>query len=132
ARKQVPYGFSKPNAFFDPSGAVITGPAKVGLTCASFILAVFDATGIDFVRMEDWPEATPEDKARQAELILQLRGTAGVSEDHISACEAEVGNVRFRPLDIAGAGTAPVLPASYAYASEMGLKIKALLDSLSE
>lgn len=130
-QNQVPYGFSMPNAFFDPSGTVITGPGKVGLTCASFVLAVFEATGLPLISVEDWPAPTPEDKAKQSELVEKLRETA-VSAEHISACEAEIGNVRFRPLDVAGAGTSAVLPASYVYASEVGVKIKDLLDQLTQ
>ncbi len=131
ARQQVPYGFSAPNAFFDQSGALLLGPAKVGLTCASFVLAVFDGAGSPLARLEEWPGASAEDTERQRELLDQLLQTENVSADHLSAAEAEIGNVRFRPLEVAGAGTAKVLPASYVYASEMATKIKSLLDTLS-
>jgi len=128
---QVPYGFSAPSAFFDHSGALISGSAKVGLTCASFVLAVFDSAGLPLVRLEEWPSPTPDDKARQRELLDQLRKNADVSPAHLSALETEIGNVRYRPLEVAGAGTSEVLPASHAYASEMASKIKDLLDTLS-
>ena len=128
---QVPYGFSAPSVFFDHSGALISGPAKVGLTCASFVLAVFDSAGLPLVRLDEWPPPTSVDKARQRELVDQLRTSVNVSPDHLSALETEIGNVRYRPLEVAGAGTAQVLSASHAYASEMASKIKDLLDTLS-
>jgi hypothetical protein len=131
SQDQVPYGFSVPSAFFDYSGALISGPAKVGLTCASFVLAVFDGAGLPLVRMDEWPPPTLVDKARQRELLDELRKSSNVSPAHLSALETEIGNVRYRPLEVAGAGTAEILPASHAYASEMASKIKDFLDSLS-
>jgi hypothetical protein len=128
---QVPYGFSRPSDFFDRSGDLISGPTKVGLTCASFVLAVFDGAGLPLVYLDDWPKATPADKAKQEELLNQLRRDSSVAPDHVSALELEVGNIRYHPLEVAGAATAKELPASHAYASQMAVKIQDLINGLS-
>src|ERR1019366_5213972 len=60
-RQQVPYGFSQPDDFFDADGSFVRGPSKVGLTCASFVLALFQKAGVSLARTEEWPPATPED-----------------------------------------------------------------------
>lgn len=126
---RVPYGFSAPTQFFDPAGRQLSGPAKIGLTCASFVLAVFDAAGFPLIRYETWPPPSPEDVDRQRGLLAALR-EAGVNPEHLSACEAEVGSVRYRPEDVAGAGTAETFPTTYSYAAGVGTDILRLLDAI--
>jgi hypothetical protein len=46
-KRGIPYAFSPPNDRFDlETGDFLLGPSRVGLTCASFVLAVFDSAGI--------------------------------------------------------------------------------------
>jgi hypothetical protein len=97
-RNQIPYGFSSPNRFFDTSGNAIKGPAKVGLTCASFVLAVFEGAGVVLADLDTWPNPTAEDIERQRELLNNLSRDPDVSREHLSAAEAEVGNTRYHPL----------------------------------
>jgi hypothetical protein len=130
ARNQVPYGFSHPNNFFDTSGNLIKGPAKVGLTCASFVLAVFEGARVPLADVATWPEPTADDIGRQRELLTNLERDASVDRDHLNAAKAEVGNTRYHPLDVAGAGTADELPTTYHFASKVGEQIKELLKSL--
>jgi hypothetical protein len=127
-RSQIPYGFSNPNRFFDTSGDLIRGPAKVGLTCASFVLAVFEGAGVALADLDSWPEPTEDDIKRQTELLDTLK-VREIDPDHIAAVSAELGNTRFHPLDVAGAGTADPLPSSYEHASKIGREISALLDA---
>ena len=90
--------------FFDPSG-LLEGPAKIGLTCASFVLAVFDGARIPLVKTNAWPKlATTEDINRQKALLELQRHL--MEEDHARKVKAEIGNLRYHPLDVAGAGTA--------------------------
>lgn len=129
SKQQVPYGFSQPNDFFDSSGGFVRGPSRVGLTCASFVLAVFHTAGVPLARTDEWPLPTIEDLARQKELLEQLKERQTPAE-HVSACEAEVGNVRFRPLEVAGASTASPLPASYEYSARLATSIQELINGL--
>ena len=77
-RNQLPYGFSEPNDFFDTSGNLIKGPAKTGLTCASFVLALFEAARTPLADLDTWPEPTSEDIERQRALLTQLANTSNV------------------------------------------------------
>jgi hypothetical protein len=129
-RNQVPYGFSQPNNFFDTSGDLIKGPAKVGLTCASFVLAVFEVARVPLADLTTWPQPTEEDISKQREQLEILRQDSAVDREHLMATEAEIGNSRYRPLDVAGAGTADDLPATYSYASKMADMIGALLKTV--
>lgn len=125
---RVPYGFSSPNDFFDMSGRVLKGRAKVGLTCASFVLAVFAAANLPLVKIETWPAAGRKDMLRQKKLLgAQL---ALMSAEHAGRVSAEIGNFRYHPLEVAGAATAESLPTDHQYAVRMAKKINTLLTRI--
>jgi hypothetical protein len=127
-RNQVPYGFSHPNNFFDTSGDLIKGPAKVGLTCSSFVLAVFEVARVPLADLTTWPQPTEEDISRQREQLEMLAKDLTIDREHIEATKAEIGNTRYHPLEVAGAGTADDLPTTYSYASKMADEIRELLN----
>ncbi len=126
-RNQLPYGFSHPNKFFDTSGNIIKGPAKIGLTCASFVLAVFEGAGVLLADLEGWPSPTQEDMERQRALFDRLEGDDHVERGHVAAVRGELGNTRYHPLDVAGAATADPLPSSYEHAATVGREIQKLI-----
>jgi len=120
----VPYGFSQPNRFFDHTGTVLKGPAKVGLTCATFVLAVFETAGLTLVQYETWPQPADEDVVRQGELAKRLDENQHVPREHIRAIRNEIGNIRYRPLEVAGAATSDSLPSDHLYASRVATRIR--------
>lgn len=128
--RQVPYGFSDPDDFFESDGTFILGRAKMGLTCASFVLAVFQKAGVPLARIAEWPPPTPEDIDAKRDLIRRLQ-SEHVPAEQISACESDMGKVRFRPLQVVGASTAHPFPSSYEHANSVARSIKALLDTMS-
>ena len=130
---RVPYGLSKPGQFFDfSSGKLLArGPAKVGLTCASFVLEIFNQTGFPLVKYEDWPDPSKEDIKKQRAYLKEIKRDYPNEVEHAKAFEAEIGNIRYTPLQVAGAGTADVPPVDYAYASDIAAKIHDLLKRLS-
>lgn len=74
-RDQVTFSFSRPSGYFDFEGKQIKGPAKAGLTCAAFVLAVFDAAKFPLVLEDQWPPPDATDIERQNSLLDQLRKT---------------------------------------------------------
>ncbi|HEY7089649.1 MAG TPA: hypothetical protein VH518_16240, partial [Tepidisphaeraceae bacterium] len=51
-----PYANSSPRGFFlNERLEFIYGAGSLGLTCASFVLAVFNFVGIDLVNYDSWP-----------------------------------------------------------------------------
>jgi hypothetical protein len=129
---RVAYGFTSPGRFFDATGALLAGPARIGLTCASFVLEVFDRAGLPLVDYASWPLPSDTDIARQTQLLDQLAEQLPHETEHINAARSEIGNTRFAPLDVAGAGTANELPTDFAYASWIGRDILALLKQLRD
>jgi hypothetical protein len=113
----IPYGFSSPtDCFDDETGAYLFGPTALGLTCATFVLAVFHRAGLPLVVYESWPTERPGDRPWQ-EKIVQLLERTGAATEHVAAVRSEIGSVRFRPEEVAGAATCTTLPALFDQAS---------------
>jgi hypothetical protein len=86
-------------------------------------MAVFASRGVPLLRLDEWPHR-PEDRVWQQKIIDQLRMTHHPRmEDHVSAVEKELGCARFRPEEVAAAGTSTELPAGFEYAERVGQKI---------
>lgn len=131
--ERVTYGFSAPGQFFTASGRQykVKGPAAVGLTCASFVLEVFEKARLPLIRAP-WPPPSDQDIADQTNLLLHLRQDHPKEKEHADAVEKEIGNIRYAPLQVAGAGTCDTLPADYPYANTMAAAIRELLAKIRE
>jgi len=127
-RGQITFGLGRPSEYFDFAGKPIRGPAKSGLTCAAFVLAVFDGARFPLVK-GPWPPADAEDVARQKELLEMLKKTPDATPKDIEGFNKEIGSVRFRPLEVAGAGTSEQFPATYDFAKGMSIEIELLMES---
>lgn len=127
----LPYALSPPNDCFNQeTGAFLFGPTQHGLTCASFVLAVFEAAGLRLADYETWPTDRPGDQEWQSWIVGELENSDPPADArHIEAVRSEVGLVRYRPEDVAGAATTSPLPANFATANEQGEKILRLLGS---
>lgn len=113
----IPFAFSIPNDCFDTAtGKILLGPTRLGLTCATFVIAVFRGVGIHLIEPDTWP-ARDDDVEWQRRIVQALRSRPGASDDHIEAIESEIGCVRFRPEEVAGAGMAIPPAADFATAS---------------
>ena len=98
----IPFAFSQPYQMFDPvTGALLLGPAHFGLTCASFVLAVFDVVGLPLIDFTTWNAQREGDRQWQQQIIEKLRQHA--EEAHIQHLESEIGSVRFRPEEVVAA-----------------------------
>lgn len=123
----IPYGFSHPSDSFDSvSGSFLLGPTRHGLTCASFVLAVFHFSGIPLVQYMTWPTDRAGDREWQESVLTALRSHA--TPEHIAATSAEIGSIRFRPVDVAGAAT-QVPPVRFDVASILGSQIFEMLTA---
>ncbi|MEP7125513.1 MAG: hypothetical protein ABJE95_31560 [Byssovorax sp.] len=94
-----------------------------GLTCATFVLAMFASYGIPLLQLMEWPERE-KDREWQEYIVGVLR-KKGVDEKHVEAVNEQVkrGCARYRPEEVAAAGAAPSLPIGFAYAEELGERI---------
>lgn len=125
----IPYAFSPPNDSFDhQTGSFLFGPTRAGLTCASFVLAVFDSAGIRLADYATWPQQRAGDVEWQQFIIEQLEEDEAEA-DHIAFVRSEVGAVRYRPEDVAGCAAAEQLPCPFSIAEPLSQEILTQLRS---
>jgi hypothetical protein len=131
--RDVPYALSSPNDCFDrETGAFLFGPNRHGLTCASFVLAVFQASGLPLALYETWPIGRAGDREFQEWVVEQLEDAEPpVSAAHLDHVRAEIGIVaRFRPEEVAGAALSDSIPAGFADAVAGGERVTQELQSM--
>ncbi|MDH2402003.1 hypothetical protein QCM77_18860 [Bradyrhizobium sp. SSUT18] len=101
----IPYGFDAKGSCFDKVTLDFVPPALgKGLTCATYIKAVFSHLGFDdFLDEGTWPLDRQSDRSWQLAVVEELRKRA--SQEHIAALMEDVGATRFRPAEVVGAAT---------------------------
>lgn len=131
-RRGIPYAFSPPNDCFDAQTAnFLIGPSRTGLTCATFVLAVFDAAGIRLADYASWPaQRAGDDEWRQFVIKGLEDEESGASAEHVAFVRNEVGAIRYRPEDAAGCAAADQLPCPFSTAEPLSLEIVRQLQLL--
>lgn len=124
--KSIPYAFSSPDGMFDPiTGRILLAGTQYGLTCASFVLAVFLACGLRIVELDAWPVSRDDDAVWKKAIIRQLENFA--SKEHIRKVSEEEGTARFRPEEVTAAMVQSPHPRSFEQVRELSLEI---IDSI--
>jgi len=132
ARDGIPYAFSNPQESFNPAtAAFLIGPTRFGLTCASFVFAVFDAAGLRLAEYESWPVNRPGDGQWQETIIGQLESQT-VGQAHINHLRSEIGAVRYRPEEVVASTALAPPPLAFAEAEQLGRRIISRIRSLPD
>ena len=123
----IPYAFSHPNHCFDfARGAYLFGPRRHGLTCSTFVLAVFSHMRVHFIDYKaNWP-VRPEDELDQAKLVEILKKT-GADPEHVETVSKEIGSVRYSPEDVGGAASVYPPPATFERAQEAARAVRTVI-----
>jgi hypothetical protein len=125
----IPYAFSSPESCFNlVTGEYELSPMRYGLTCASFVLGIFDTTGLKLLDYDSWPVGREGDAEFQLKMIAYLEKW-NASPEHINAVRKETGSVRFRPEEVAGASQTVPMPVKFANASLAGLRVMEMLQA---
>ncbi len=95
-RGAVPYAFSSPIDSMDPeTGAVLLGPTRFGLTCASFVLALFHSARLPLIDYSTWISDRPGDRKWQEDIVENLVNRADAT--HIDHVRSEIVPCDFDP-----------------------------------
>lgn len=135
--RSIAYALRYETGSFDPASGEFLNATGHGLTCATFVLAMFASYGVHLVCVEEWLACknevrAAEDHVWQKKIVKSLRCTleskrrrsdAREIEAHLAAVEGEIGCARFRPEEVAAAGTVAKLPAGFAHAEPVGREI---------
>lgn len=105
-------------------GSVTLGES-LGLTCATFLLALFDAAQVKLLALGSWDtdrtaERCDEDEAAQRQIVLHLRSH---DPGHARLVEQDVGCTRVRAEEVAAASGMTERPADFARVEPEGRSV---------
>jgi hypothetical protein len=122
ATDELPYSFRFKDSKIDPDrGEFIFGAGETGLTCATFVLAMFAGYGISLLKTDTWA-SRDDDSAWQKEIVSLMERLAAPAAD-IENARQDIGCVRYRPEEVAGSCSVRHLPATFEEAKAAGREI---------
>jgi hypothetical protein len=110
AADKVDYGVNPLGIGFDGSGQFRSLDPGKGLTCATFISAVFESAGFPIVKLSTWP-LRPSDAAWRNH-VLEMLASNG-REDRAKQIANEEAPFRLTPAEAAAAASADTIPLDY-------------------
>jgi hypothetical protein len=109
----IPYSFKyTPDMVFNLSSGQFQKGTGSGLTCATFVLAIFQSLGTQIVHYLDWPPR-PDDHKWQEKMAKWLE-KQGALKKEVEAARAEIPSLRYRPDEVCAACGITPLPAKFA------------------
>lgn len=122
----IPFGFGAPNDCFDEQTfEFLIRPTLLGLTCATFVCAVFQRAGLQLLAYESWPPRSDDVEWQQH--VIGILERAGADPEHIAALRGQVGAVRIRPEEVAAAAALAPHPVAFNEASKVAEQILNIL-----
>jgi hypothetical protein len=103
---QIPYNLKHDrDVAFDPdTGEVTFGPMSTGLSCSTFVAAVFRSSGQNLIDATTWPSANAEDQNVQQLFVRALEQSGNPDQVHQAhIVKSEIGTARIRPEHVCGA-----------------------------
>ena len=130
-KSDIPYGLLyKGNSSFTQEGIFTIAEEENGLTCATFVLAVFSACGINLIDLSSWPNRK-EDKIWHGHIINSLKRSSqsfNITDDHIKNVENEVGCARYKPEEVGVSSIFENLPVSFLEIESKAVELRELLN----
>jgi len=120
--KKLCYAVRYTDGRFDLDSAEFLTRDGRGLTCATFIMAVFKTYEVPLVLQDEWPPDRAGDKAWHDKVVRYL-AEGKADESHVEAVRNERGCARYRPEEVAAAALAEVLPVGFQFAETTGVLI---------
>lgn len=133
--RSIPYSFDyDPDITFDRvRGTLVTSDAGQGLSCATFVAAVFRSAGVPLILLSSWPSQADADDSTARRAVLEWWRRSG--KPHLIARAAEIEPSirarRVRPEHVAGACLQPLRfrPAAYHRCHRDGIEVLARWDA---
>jgi hypothetical protein len=114
--EEVDYGMNPSGVGFDASGQFYSLDPRRGLTCATFISAVFQSAGFPIVSLTTWPLRASD--ATWQDHVLKMLSSNGL-EDRAKEIAEEEFAFRLTPAEAAAAASAVSVPLSYEAAVQL-------------
>lgn len=96
---KIHYGLYYKHTYFEHKGIIRLGENECGLTCATFVLAVFKSAGLELIDLDNWP-VRPDDLNWQDSLINSIELLEPEDKDYIKKLHKEKGCPRYKPQEV--------------------------------
>lgn len=101
---KIPYSVASPDGVLFKDDIWVGSALGQGLTCATFIVALFDELGYPFLDVSSWKLRDGDEEWAKGILEL-LQRHCGLAKDHASVQKELIGDgIRVRPTDVFAAG----------------------------
>lgn len=117
----IPYGFSYNGLYFSQSGDYLPRDLGHGLTCATFVMALFETYSIPVLTENEWTAADLEDQGWQAQRVQQI--SLGRGPFLAGAIGKYVGHPRYKPEHVAAGAVDKHRPLGLSDATKLGTRI---------
>lgn len=127
----LPYGLMYQKSKIDKDGTLLLADGEHGLTCSTFVLAVFEEARINLIDIGSWGPRN-EDIEWHSEIVQFLKVTQDrykISDDHIKNVEGEIGCSRFRPEEVAASTRFRINPGRTEEVRTIGARIRGSIQS---
>jgi hypothetical protein len=117
----IPYGFTYNGRYFERTGNYVPQGMGHGLTCATFVMAIFDTYSIPLLHTSRWPPADLDDQLWQTKMVGRVKGKSGAIVADATA--KYIGQPRFKPQHVAAGAVDPKRPLTHSDAVKLGERI---------
>lgn len=116
-KNEVPYTFTTGNGYFNKNGIWVSNKPEEGLTCATFIMAIYKSIKIPLVDINTWKKRKSDIKW-QKEIIEYFKKENNKHKELIVHLERSIGAYRYRPEEVAAAANLKNPPIKFEKAKE--------------
>ena len=131
-KQNIPYGLYFKDGKFTPEGILNLGRNEIGLTCATFVLAIFNSCGYKLIDTDSWPPRQEDEKWHEKiiQALINSKNRYNISETHIENVKKEKSYcARYRPEEVAISSSFVSPPAPYNEIWEKGSVLKGIIIS---
>ncbi|MBP1630795.1 MAG: hypothetical protein H6Q15_1688 [Bacteroidetes bacterium] len=109
---RIPYALRYLNTCLTKEGCLKLGDGEWGMTCATFVLALFKSCGVALCDVVTWPQRDEDENSHKniVELLVEHKVRFKITQEHIENVRKEVGCARFRPEEVAASVTFNPIP----------------------
>jgi hypothetical protein len=134
-KPRVPYGFKyTPSVFRTEAGSIqfSTSGDSFGLTCATFVLCVFESHNVRLLKENEWDCRVDDENWQSAvyELMRNNGETFGIPQTEIDRNQGDIPCIRFRPQEVIAACRSREIPLGFHEAELLGNECLASLNAM--
>jgi hypothetical protein len=119
--RTIPYGFTYNGLYFTHAGDYVSRDLGHGLTCATFVMAIFETYSIPVLKTQEWTAADLEDQGWQTQMVRSIEQRRGAMI--AGAIAQHIGHPRYKPEHVAAGAVDSKRPLGPSQANKIGNRI---------